>query len=58
MTQLQTIEQQIADKKKELESVKGTECEVWTRIVGYYRPVDQWNAGKTAELKERKKYHA
>lgn len=31
-------------------------CEVWSRIVGYFRPVDQWNKGKKSEYKERKEY--
>ncbi len=28
-------------------------CEVWTRVMGYYRPVSQFNAGKKSEHKER-----
>ena len=28
-------------------------CTVFSRIVGYLRPVDQWNAGKQEEFKER-----
>ncbi|HEU4677763.1 MAG TPA: ribonucleoside triphosphate reductase [Candidatus Paceibacterota bacterium] len=28
-------------------------CEVYTRIVGYLRPVDQWNKGKKAEYANR-----
>ncbi|MCC7357393.1 ribonucleoside triphosphate reductase [Candidatus Uhrbacteria bacterium] len=31
-------------------------CEVWSRIVGYFRPVDQWNKGKKSEYVERKEY--
>ncbi len=31
-----------------------TQCEVYSRVVGYLRPVDQWNAGKQEEFKERK----
>ncbi|MFA6749691.1 MAG: anaerobic ribonucleoside-triphosphate reductase, partial [Candidatus Riflebacteria bacterium] len=30
-----------------------TECEVWTRVMGYFRPVSQFNAGKKSEYKER-----
>ncbi|NIA11054.1 MAG: ribonucleoside triphosphate reductase [Nitrospiraceae bacterium] len=30
-----------------------TKCEVYSRVVGYLRPVDQWNAGKQEEFKER-----
>jgi ribonucleoside-triphosphate reductase len=29
-------------------------CEVFSRIVGYLRPVEQWNDGKQEEFKERK----
>ncbi len=29
-------------------------CEVYSRIVGYLRPVDQWNDGKRAEYSDRK----
>ncbi|MDI3326409.1 anaerobic ribonucleoside-triphosphate reductase [Pontibacterium granulatum] len=28
-------------------------CEVWTRVMGYHRPVAQFNAGKKAEHAER-----
>ena len=34
----------------------GKPTEVWSRITGYYRPVKNWNAGKTQEFKERKTY--
>ncbi len=33
-----------------------TECEVYSRIVGYLRPVQQWNKGKKEEFKQRKTY--
>lgn len=32
------------------------ECEVYSRIVGYLRPVSQWNAAKKAEFKIRRTY--
>jgi len=31
-------------------------CEIYSRIVGYIRPVQQFNAGKQQEFKERKEY--
>ncbi len=31
----------------------GSACEVYTRIVGYLRPVEQWNKGKQAEFSNR-----
>ncbi len=33
-------------------------CEVYSRVVGYLRPVKQWNKGKVQEFKERKEYKA
>jgi len=30
--------------------------EVYSRIVGYIRPVQQWNVGKTAEFADRKEF--
>jgi ribonucleoside-triphosphate reductase len=33
-----------------------SECEVYSRIVGYLRPVQQWNKGKKEEFKERVTY--
>ena len=32
----------------------GNKCEIYSRIVGYLRPVEQWNKGKKAEYDERK----
>ncbi|MDO8558281.1 MAG: ribonucleoside triphosphate reductase [bacterium] len=32
------------------------ECEVWSRIVGYFRPVAQWNKGKKSEYAQRLEY--
>ena len=32
----------------------GEKCEIYSRIVGYLRPVQQWNKGKTAEFGIRK----
>lgn len=29
-------------------------CEIWTRVMGYFRPVDQFNIGKKSEHAERK----
>jgi len=33
-------------------------CEVFSRVVGYHRPVQQWNKGKKEEFKDRKEYNA
>jgi ribonucleoside-triphosphate reductase len=34
----------------------GSATEVYSRITGYYRPVQHWNDGKTQEFKNRKEY--
>ena len=34
----------------------GEKTEVYSRITGYYRPVQNWNDGKTQEYKDRKVY--
>ena len=36
--------------------VCGKPCEVWSRITGYYRPVQNWNDGKVQEFADRKEY--
>ena len=33
------------------------DCEVYSRIVGYMRPVNQWNNGKQQEFKDRKLFN-
>lgn len=35
----------------------GHDTEVWSRVVGYLRPVQNFHRGKREEYKERKKYH-
>ena len=35
---------------------KTTECEIYSRVVGYLRPVKQWNKGKQQEFIERKTF--
>jgi ribonucleoside-triphosphate reductase len=32
------------------------QCEVYSRVVGYLRPVKQWNTGKQQEFKDRKEF--
>ena len=29
------------------------QCEIFSRVVGYHRPVQQWNKGKREEFKDR-----
>jgi len=43
-------------KKGKNSEKKRTPCEVYSRVVGYLRPVGQWNPGKEAEFHKRKSY--
>ena len=36
--------------------LKRQPCEVFSRIVGYLRPVSQWNDGKQSEFSQRKSF--
>lgn len=40
-----------ADKTRKVKAVR---TEVYSRVVGYYRPVQDWNKGKREEFQERK----
>lgn len=53
---LSQVEAEIAQVKKELADLHGTETEVYARIVGYYRAVRNWNKGKSDEFKLRKMF--
>lgn len=44
------------NKENKKNQKKRTKCEVYSRIVGYIRPVDQWNEGKQEEFKDRKEF--
>ncbi len=46
MTRTQTI-------KIDLEASERQRCEVWTRVMGYHRPVSEFNPGKKSEHYER-----
>lgn len=35
---------------------KRVRCEVYSRVVGYYRPIAQWNDGKQAEFHDRQPF--
>lgn len=40
--------------EKKLDNNKRTKCEIWTRAMGYCRPVSNFNKGKKSEFYERK----
>jgi len=39
--------------------MSGKKCnvEVFSRVTGFFRPVQSWNKGKTEEFKDRKKFN-
>ncbi len=37
----------------DLKDDERTRCEVWTRVMGYHRPVTSFNKGKKSEHRER-----
>ena len=37
-----------------IEQEKRSPCTVWTRVMGYHRPVESFNTGKKGEHEERK----
>jgi Anaerobic ribonucleoside-triphosphate reductase len=41
-------------KLNTVKTVKLIENEVYSRVVGYYRPIKNWNEGKQKEFSERK----
>lgn len=40
--------------KIELKDSERQKCEIWTRVMGYHRPVQSFNIGKQGEFLERK----
>ena len=56
MRNLEDIERDLAQAREALSSVEGTPAEVYSRIVGYYRSVRNWNLGKREEYGERRLY--
>lgn len=31
-------------------------CEIWTRVMGYHRPIESFNIGKKQEYRDRKTF--
>ncbi|MBL4661713.1 MAG: oxidoreductase [Alcanivoracaceae bacterium] len=41
---------------KELNNKDRQKCEVWTRVMGYHRPVSEFNKGKKSEHQQRQHF--
>ncbi|TPW28041.1 hypothetical protein FJU08_18540 [Martelella alba] len=50
--------QNIAMKQDEiaLDDSERQPCEIWTRVMGYHRPVSSFNIGKKGEFNERRNF--
>ena len=55
---LQEIDARIEELKGERVCVEGTRTEVYSRIVGYYRSLNNWNKGKREEYNYRLHYNS
>lgn len=53
MDRIMEIDQRIAELQRAYDDVEGTETEIYTRIVGYYRSLKNWNKGKREEYDHR-----
>ena len=53
---VQDIDREIAALDAKYNEVEGTQTEVYTRIVGYFRSVANWNKGKREEYNYRKTF--
>lgn len=51
---IKQIDAEIEKLTEQMNAVTGTPCEIYTRIVGYYRNIKNWNPGKAAEFEDRK----
>jgi ribonucleoside-triphosphate reductase len=58
MRTIEEIDRDLAAAREALLSVEETPAEVYSRIVGYYRSVRNWNRGKREEYGERRLYNA
>lgn len=50
----ESVQPEIAEEEITLTDDERQPCEVWTRVMGYHRPVASFNIGKKGEHQERK----
>ena len=53
MTPVSTTENTALATAVQLTDAERQPCEVWTRVMGYHRPVASFNTGKQGEHRER-----
>lgn len=47
------IGENVMEKEIKLTDAERQPCEIWTRVMGYFRPVSAFNIGKKSEYAER-----
>lgn len=52
----QEMQVRLSVLRQQLREVRGTPCEVYSRVVGYLRPVQGWNKGKQEEFNLRAQF--
>ena len=55
MTHVSTTENTALAAAVQLTDAERQPCEVWTRVMGYHRPVASFNTGKQGEHHERQR---
>ena len=53
MEELPMVQALVGNQTVTLKDEERQECEIWTRVMGYYRPVSEFNIGKKSEHAER-----
>lgn len=56
MATKEELQQKISALKQQVKEARGTPCEVFSRVVGYMRTVQNWNKGKKEEFALRKMF--
>lgn len=57
MANKEELEAKLKAVKEQLKDAHGSKCEVFSRVVGYMRPVQNWNNGKKEEFAMRKTFN-
>lgn len=56
MATKEELQQKISALKQQIKEARGAPCEVFSRVVGYMRPVQGWNKGKQEEFNLRAQF--
>lgn len=56
MSETETLDIPADQAAPQLRDDERQRCEVWTRVMGYHRPVASFNIGKQGEFQERRHF--